>query len=263
MNLVVKRPRLRRMLRLLLFSWVFAALAGTAFAAEGISTKAGPEGPAQTAYAPAKGGPGPIVIVISGKSGPASYQYYAAAVANLGYYAVLLDGNDILIPPRKGSPLFTGSDNLHKAIDRAQHSPDAIPGKVAVIGFSLGGGAALYHATSLPKEVSMVVAYYPYTRGWAETMGAFVKRFQVPVLVLAGGQDHYLGCCVVESMTAMETAAKANGAQFDLVVYPEATHGFNLKAGAPGEPAKAFRPDDALDAWHHTVALLKFNQPLP
>ncbi len=263
MNPEVKRPRLQRLLRRLLFGCMFVALAGTAFAAGGVSTPEGPQGPAQTAYAPAKGGPGPIVIVISGKSGPDSYQYYAEAVANLGYYAVLLDGNDILIAPHKGNPNYTGSDNLRKAIDRAQKSADAVPGKVAVIGFSLGGGAALFHATAMAKEVSMVAVYYPFTRAWAGDMGSFVKRFKVPVLVLAGAMDHYHDCCVVESMRAMEVAAQTGGAQFELVVYPEADHGFNLRSGAPGEPAKAFRAADALDAWHHTVALLKFNQPLP
>jgi dienelactone hydrolase len=236
--------------------WLFAAMAVPAFALDGVSAEAGPEGPAQTAYAPASGKPGPVVIALSGHTGPNSYQSYAAELAKLGYYAVLLDGKDIL------NPDHTGPANLGKAIKRAQHSPNALPGKVAVVGFSQGGGAALYNAANMPDAVSMVVAYYPYTKTWVSNIDTLVKRFRVPVLVMAGGRDRYNDCCVVESMHAMEDVAKASKKVFELVVYPEANHGFNLESGAQGEPTRAYRPDDALDAWQRAVEMLKQYQPL-
>jgi dienelactone hydrolase len=250
----VKRPQ--RAITVLLIGWMFAAIATTAVAAGGVSTEAGPDGPSQTAYAPINGKPGPVIIVISGHTGPTSYQTYAAELAKLGYYAVLIDGNDVL------NPEHTGPANLSKAIERAQHSPNAVPGKVAVIGFSQGGGGALYNAASMPDTVSMVAAYYPFTRTWAGNIDALVKRFRVPVLVMAGGVDRHNNCCVIESMRAMEKSAKASGVQFELVVYPEANHGFNLESGAHGEPIRAYRPDDARDAWRRTVEMLKQYQPL-
>lgn len=235
--------------------WIFLLFAVSVFAADGVSTDAGPEGPAQTAYAPINK-PGPVIIVISGQSGPASYQSYAAELAQLGYYSVLLTGKDIL------NRELTGATNLKMAIERAQRSPHAVPGKTAVIGFSLGGGGALYNATPMGDLVSMVVAYYPYTRSWSDKMDWFVKRFRVPVLVLAAQRDRYLECCVVESMQAMEASAKASGARFELVVYPGANHGFNLQTGAKGEPASAYRRDDDRDAWRRTVEMLKRYHPL-
>ena len=96
-----------------------------------------------------------------GQTGPNSYQSYAAELAKLGYYSVLFTGADIL------NPANTGHINLKKAIDRALNSPSAVKGKVAVIGFSLGGGGALYEATAIPDLVSMVVAYYPATSPWS------------------------------------------------------------------------------------------------
>ena len=240
----------------LLIGWLFAVVILPAFAMEGVSTDAGPDGPAQTAYAPASG-VGPVVIVISGQTGPNSYQTYAAELAGLGYYSVLLTGKDIL------NPELTGDANLKKAIARAQGSPNALKGKVAVIGFSLGGGGALYNATPLGDLVSMVVAYYPYTKTWANKMPWFVKRFRVPVLVMPGGKDRYKDCCVIASMRAMEDAAKQIGAKFELVEYPEANHGFNLEKGANGEPGGAYRSADASDAWNRTVDMLKQYQPLP
>ena len=239
----------------LLIGWLLAVVTLPAFALEGVSTDAGPDGPAQTAYAPASG-VGPVVIVISGQTGPNSYQKYASELAGLGYYSVLLTGKDIL------NPELTGEANLKKAIARAQGSPNAVKGKVAVIGFSLGGGGALYNATPLADLVSMVVAYYPYTKTWANKMPWFVKRFRVPVLVMPGGKDRYKDCCVIESMRAMEEAAKQTGAKFQLVEYPEANHGFNLEQGANGEPMGAYRSTDASDAWRRTVDMLKQYQPL-
>ena len=237
--------------------WIVAATASSVYAAEGISTEAGPEGPAQTAYAPSNGQPGPVIIAISGHTGPTSYQAYAAELAKLGYYVVLVDGKDIL------NPEHTGPANLSKAIIRAQNAPNAVRGKVAVIGFSQGGGGTLYNAANMPDLVSMVVAYYPYTKTWADKIDSLVSHFQVPVLVLAGQRDRYKECCVIETAQAMEAAAKAKGVRFELVVYPEANHGFNLKTGASGEPMGAYREDDDRDAWRRTIDMLKLYHPLP
>jgi dienelactone hydrolase len=230
-------------------------MAGPASAADPVFTEASADGPAQTAYAP-DSGPAPVIIVISGMSGPASYQSYAAELAKLGYYAVLLTGKDIL------NPELTGEASLKKAIVRAQHSPQAIPSKVAVIGFSLGGGGALYNAAPLSDLVSVVVAYYPYTKTWVNRTDMFVKRFQVPVLLLAAQRDRYMDCCVIETAQAIEAAAKQHGKKFELVVYPDANHGFNLQTGAKGEPAGAYRRDDDRDAWRRTVEMLKLYHPL-
>jgi len=122
-------------------------LVAAAACSSAITTGAGRDGPAQTAYPP-PGGKGPIVVLLSGHSGPDYYQPIAAAVARLGYYAVLLDGKDILTREQDGL------GNLRQAIARAQASPYALSGRTAVIGFSQGGGAALVHAADLPEVVS-------------------------------------------------------------------------------------------------------------
>jgi dienelactone hydrolase len=80
--------------------------------------------------------------------------------------------------------------------------------------------------------------------------------------VLAAQRDRHKDCCVIESMQAMEASAQQNGKQFELVVYPDANHGFNLKAGAQGEPVSAYRPDDDRNAWHRTIEMLKQYHPL-
>jgi len=102
--------------------------------------------------------------------------------------------------------------------------------------------------------VSTVVAYYPSTN-FVPNAGLLVKRFQVPVLVLAGGQDTYRNCCLIESMRAMETAAKELGARFELVVYPDGQHGFNIDG-------RGYRRDYELDAWRRTAEVLQAQHPL-
>ena len=225
---------------------LLASLALPAPAQNSVFTAAGPEGPAQTVHPPAQ--PGPIVILISGASGPNNYQTISGDVSRLGYYAVLLDGNDILTRQQDGA------GNLRKAIERAQGAKQAIPGKVAVIGFSLGGGGALAFAAGMPEQVSMVVTYYPSTR-FVKDAGVLATRFKVPVLVLAGGRDTYRDCCLIESMRTMESAAKQLGAKFELVVYPDGQHGFNLDG-------PNYRRDYERDAWQRTVEMLKALHPL-
>ena len=145
--------------KLLVATWVAMTWA-SAGAADGVSTPAGPEGPAQIAYAPAKG-PGPAVILLSGQSGPALYQEYAAEVASLGYYAVLLDGKDILTRTQDGAA------NLKNAIERAQRSQYVVPGKSAVIGFSQGGGGALAYATNMTESSNFTsTTWNPCARRW-------------------------------------------------------------------------------------------------
>jgi len=234
--------------RIFVISFVVAL--ACACAAMAATDDAGPGGPKQEAYAPPSG-QGPIVILISGASGfTQDYRSYAAEVAQLGYYAVLLDGNEIA----DNTPDWYGGGNLKRAIEQAQRSPQALPGKAAVIGFSMGGGGALAHAARMPDLVSAVVTYYPYII--ISDMRSLAARFQVPILVLTGERDNYMGCCLIESMKAREAAAKEVGASFELVVYPNAGHGFNLKRGT------AYREQDAADAWQRTIKMLRQYQPL-
>jgi dienelactone hydrolase len=207
-------------------------------------------GLSQKAYDPPSGR-GPIVILLSGASGMNdAYRSYAAEVAQIGYYVVLLDGNDF--HPKYGK---SAAADLRRVIERAQSSPKALPGKATVIGFSMGGGDALTHAAGMPDLVSALVAYYPMTK-YISNMRSFVAQFKVPILVLAGEKDTYMNCCLIESMRSMEAAAKEDGKPFELVVYPNAHHGFTW-VNSP-----AYRAEDSADAWQRTKKMLSQHQPL-
>jgi dienelactone hydrolase len=192
------------------------------------------------------GGQGPVVMLISGSSGPHNYVFLANDLASRGYYVVLSDGHAFPVDDA------TGRENLQRMITEAQRSPHAVPGKVGVVGLSLGGGDVLAYASTLPDLVSVAVAYYPATKS-LPNKDDLIRHWTVPTLVFAGDRDddpQQGGCCMIDTIQAMAAAAKDRGDPFDLVVYPGVHHGFNLPI--------SFKFDRYAteDAWQRTLATL-------
>lgn len=205
------------------------------------------DGPLQEVFMP-RAEKGPVVVVVSGQSGTPNYRDYAKQVAALGYYTVLIDGRDILTRQQDGA------QNLRMVISKAQASPNGAPDKVMVIGFSQGGGGVLAHGVVMPDLIKAAVVYYPATN-WAKNLPGVVGRIRIPILVLAAELDRYQNCCVIEHMREMESAAKARQIPLELVVYPNAYHGFNLDG-------RTYRADDAADAWRRTIDMLARHHPV-
>jgi dienelactone hydrolase len=82
-------------------------------------------------------GKGRATVVVSGHTGPGNYAYFAKDLAAQGYYVVLVDGNDFFTKALSKNDV--GRNQLRGVILRAQQSPHALPGKVAVVGFFQGG----------------------------------------------------------------------------------------------------------------------------
>jgi dienelactone hydrolase len=175
---------------------------------------------AQTEFPPPQG-TGHVVVIASGMSGPEHYQTVARDIAALGYDAVLFDGNAM-----EG----THGAGVKSAILQAQQSPHALPGKVALVGFSLGGGMALYYGTQLPDLVTGAVVWYPATT-FIKDLPGFAGRLQVPVLMFAGEADTFRDCCLIDKARALAAAATAAGKPFELVTYSDTDHDF-VKDGA-------------------------------
>jgi dienelactone hydrolase len=193
---------------------------------------------------PPPSGQGRAVIILSGSHGPPLYTYFPSQLAYYqGYDAVLLDGKDF-------APYATGAgENLRQTILRAQRSPHASPGKVAVIGLSAGGGDALAYASTMPDLVSIVVAYYPDSKSIPDKADV-VRHREVPPLVFAGTNDGCCRyCCDIDTIGAMAASAKDRGAPSELVEYRGAGHAFNL--------AGLYIQSAAEDSWQRTLATLR------
>src|SRR6202142_3097309 len=195
---------------------------------------------AQQEFPPPQG-MGRLVVVTSGLSGPGQYKEVSTEIANLGYDVVLFDGN---------AEENTQGKGVKRDIDKARTMPHALPGKVALVGFSLGGGMDLYYGTQLPDDVAGVVAWFP-ANAFIKDVPGFANRLQVPLVVLAGGKDHFRdNCCAADKDTTLQQAAKSAGKSFELTIYPDANHDFN-KGG------NNYNPKDYADALQHTADALK------
>ncbi|WP_026434781.1 dienelactone hydrolase family protein [Acidovorax sp. JHL-9] len=196
---------------------------------------------------------GPVVVLVSGAGGIQAYQEFGPRLAALGFYTVLVDGRDIMIPPWE-SPAPQGHAHLAAVIQAALSAPQASSSKAMLVGFSLGGAGVLVHGAPMKDQVAAVVAYYPATAVMGQDLAAVTARWQAPVLVLAGEKDTYRNCCLVATMRALESAPKQ--VPFELVIYPQANHGVNLESYP-----LFFRSEDAEDAWNRTVAFLQKYRP--
>jgi alpha-beta hydrolase superfamily lysophospholipase len=202
--------------------------------------------PAGTEYIPPQGS-GAAVLILPGAGGPVVEEPFARDLARHGLDVLVVDAENGL-----------NESKLTAAIQDALSSPHAASKKVAVIGFSLGGGYALRVATGLPETVGSVVLYYPVT-DWVVWNGATTREtvgsIKVPTLPLAGGADTYLNCCALANAERIEAAAKELSAPLGLVVYPHAKHDFNVAAYA-----QSYRADDADDAFERTLAFVRRHQ---
>ena len=195
---------------------------------------------AQQEFPPPQG-MGRLVVVASGLSGPKQYMEVSAEIAKLGYDVELFDGN---------AEENTQGNGVKRDIDKARTMPHALPGKVALVGFSLGGGMDLYYGTQLPDDVAGVVVWFP-ANSFIKDVPGFANRVQVPLVVFAGGKDHFRdNCCAADKDSTLQQAAKSAGKSFELTIYPDANHDFN-KGG------NNYNPKDYADALQHTADALK------
>jgi len=218
-------------------------------AAVSLCASAQDSGPKQQEFPP-KSGNGRVVVLVSGQTGMPGYTMTAQQIADAGFDVVLVDGNEFWI--KETSRAW---NMLKDVITRAQAGSHALPGKVGVVGYSLGGATAMTYAARMPEFVATVIVGYPYT-AFIKDPADFVAKIKVPVQMFAGTADAYKDCCLIETARQLASAAKASSPpMLTLHEYDGVGHGFNL--------ATAARKDQAAgqDAIERTIAQLK--QALP
>ncbi len=216
---------------------------------------------------PEGAGPFPIVLVNEEIFGVHDYikdvcrrlakQGYAAVAVEI--YARLADlahANDpaSLIPTvvakKPDAEMLSDSDSA--VAFAASHGGDGT--RVGVIGFCRGGrNTWLYAAHS--KTVKAAIAFYGPLGGNPTDLqptpaGVAASQINCPVLGLYGGKDPGIP---VEAVRKAEADAKAAGKKVEIVIYPDAPHGFHA------DYRPSYRPTEAADAWARMGAWLKSN----
>ncbi len=145
--------------------------------------------------------------------------------------------------------LKQGSDDAVAAVKVIKAMPDIDPQKVFLMGFSYGATATL--SATNPKgpgeydtDIAGVVAYFPLCDDKAEA--------SVPTLILIGDKDDWTG--PVAACEALKS--KRN---YEVVIYPGATHSFDMQFEKPFEFAGhklAYDEASAMDAAQRVEAFI-------
>ncbi len=130
---------------------------------------------------------------------------------------------------------------------KRQKPPDAR--RLGVTGFCWGGRQTWLYAVHNP-QVKAAVAWYGPLAGAADPLRPkpvleAVKDLRVPVLGLYGGADQSIPASDVEKLRA---ELKAVNNPSEIVLYPDAPHGFNADYRA------SYRPQAAQDGWQRMLA---------
>jgi carboxymethylenebutenolidase len=128
--------------------------------------------------------------------------------------------------------------------------------RLGATGFCWGGGATWRDIETFPEFKAGVAWYGPLKKGPypREAPLDHVADLKAPVLGLYGGQDRGIPQADVE---AMRGAIKAAGRKAEIVVYPDAQHGF-LADYRPSYNAAASE-----DAWKKMLAFFASNGVRP
>jgi carboxymethylenebutenolidase len=212
---------------------------------------------------PAGKGKHPVVFVYSEVFGVHEWvKDICRRLAKAGYVAL---APDLFI--RTGDPSTTTDMKVVMEIVRAQPDaqvtsdtaaslkflaaqPYADMKRLGVTGFCWGGGAVWVACERFPEFKAGVAWYGPLKAGpYPRTPPIdLVKDLKCPVLGLYGGQDKGIPAADIEAMRA---AIKAAGKDAEIVVYPDAPHGF-LADYRPGYNAEA-----SADGWKRMLAFFK------
>ena len=217
---------------------------------------------------PAKGRSFPVVLVVQEIFGVHEHiRDLCRRLAKLGYLAVapelyarqgdvskLPDFQDIISKVVSKVPDAQVLSDLDEAAAWAASSQNGDGGKLAITGFCWGGRIVWLYAAHNPK-LKAGAAWYGRLAGQADDLHPknpldVAGSVKAPVLGLYGGQDQGIPLDTVEKMRA---ALKAAGNQSEIIVYPEAPHGFNA------DYRPSYRKEAGEDAWKRMLDWFKKN----
>jgi carboxymethylenebutenolidase len=217
---------------------------------------------------PAKATKRPTVLVVQEIFGVHEHiRDVCRRFAKLGYFAVapelyarqgdvstMTDIQEIISKVVSKVPDAQVMSDLDATVAWAEKSGGADTSKLAITGFCWGGRIVWLYAAHSPK-LRAGVAWYGRLTGQPTELQPkhpidVVADLHAPVLGLYGGQDQGIPQDDVEKMRAALKAAKKPS---EIVVYPDAPHGFFA------DYRPSYRAEDAKDGWKRLLEWFKKN----
>ena len=212
---------------------------------------------------PAEGGPFATILVVQEIFGVHEHiKDICRRLAKRGYFAVapalyaregdvsqMTSGEEIINKVVMKVPEPQVATDLDSTAAWAGSTGKADLNRLGVTGFCWGGRQVWLYAAHNPK-LKAAVAWYgllQWPRGPNSPVDPIdlVPQLDVPVLGLYGGQDAGIP---MDQIQAMQAALKAANKPSEILVYPDAGHGFNA------DYRPSYRPADAKDAWQTMLA---------
>jgi carboxymethylenebutenolidase len=231
---------------------LFFAVGAFAATSKNVSYKSGDEIVRAVIYTPEGKGPFPGIVVIHEWWGLNDWvKEQASKLSDQGYVALAIDlyrGKVATTPDEaheimRGVPEDRALRDLHAAVEYLKVQSNVKKDKIASIGWCMGGGYSLDVALQEPTLTAAVINY-----GHLASDSESLKKIRASVLGLFGGQDRGIP---VDDVKRFEQALKQQGNKVEIVIYPNAGHGFENPNNKPG-----YRADDTADAWKRTVSFL-------
>jgi len=197
----------------------------------------------------------PAIVALHGCSGLLNrnsgrmfpiFPAWGAELSAKGYSVLFVDS---FTPRQHGEMCSIGGFDLelyrrrprdaYGALAFLQAQPSVLADRIAIVGWSQGGGVALYavgaqsrlRPTNVPQnDFRAVVAFYPgacreerHPEGWTS---------RIPLLVLMGADDVWTPLAPCQELIAR---SRARGALIETQIYPGAVHGFDAPSQARRE----------------------------
>jgi len=231
---------------------LLCALSAFAATSKSVSYKSGDDTVQALIYAPEGKGPFPGILVIHEWWGLNDWvKEQASKLSDLGYVALAVDlyrGKVATKPDEaheimRGVPDDRAARDLHAAFEFLKSQANVKKDRIASIGWCMGGGYSFEVALQEPTLTADVVNY-----GHLATDPESLKKINASILGIFGGQDRGIS---VDDVKKFQQSMKQMDKKVDVVIYPNAGHGFENPNNKTG-----YRADDTADAWKRTVSFL-------